>query len=432
MTRAKLIIRSPGKPDQEVVLAGGASIGLAFDNSIRVDVDGVSRYHAIIEQKDDGFWLSDLGSRNGTTVNGSAVSGSCKLGDGDSVVLGGAASLEFRLTHEQSSAGAAGTHGRGRSDLPNSTPEDPKAQRDSAGRRALFVGLAILAVVIGAFVLAQVLSPSRSIAGGGKTSGNSAGTATGGPDRSDSKPTAPPPENTDRGRVDPDKSETVTNREPTANDVQRMCEGLADKISQKGTRVFESDMVRLVQQRTSVYRDYRSEDAERYRYQINAAFSAHGLHPLLGFVTAMSRTKFKPAPISEGVVGLWKMPRTIARSYLLSNDSEAVLGNPKESADIAARYIKDLVVAFPSEDFMYALACFGMNQEKAYELKKRLDQVAPSDSSDRRNFWKMVKDGIVTEEQARAVIDFLAAGIVGMNPDHFDLKTKRLDSLYYS
>src|SRR6185503_10464022 len=137
MTSAKLIIRSPGQPDQEVRLAGGVSIGRAFDNSIRVDVEGVSRYHAIIEQKADGFWLSDLGSRNGTTVNGAAVVGERKLGNGDSLVLGGVASLAFRLTNEQSSAGEAGSRGSATSDGQSPGQENPKPQSDSAGRRAL-------------------------------------------------------------------------------------------------------------------------------------------------------------------------------------------------------------------------------------------------------------------------------------------------------
>ena len=400
-------------------------MGRAFDNSIRVDVEGVSRYHAIIEQKADGFWLSDLGSRNGTTVNGTAVSEERKLENGDSLVLGGVASLEFRLTREQSSA--EGADGRG-----SAANDRQPAQENSAGRRALMMGLAIVAVVIGAFVLAHLLTSRKPPVEDSRAGGKGAATSTADNDSSAARVTVAPPADTDRLPVDPDQSQTATQLEPSASDVQRMCEGLADKISQKGTRVFENDMVRLVQQRTSVYRDYRSEDAERYRYQINAAFSARGLHPLVGFVTAMSRSRFKPGPVSESAVGLWKMPKTIARSYLLSNDSEAVLGNPRESADIAARYIKDLVVAFPSEDFMYALACFGMSQEKAYELKKRLDQVAPPESSDRRDFWKMVKSGIVSEDQARTVIDFFAAGIVGMNPDQFFLKTKRLDSLYFS
>ena len=123
-------------------------MGRAFDNSIRVDVEGVSRYHAIIEQKADGFWLSDLGSRNGTTVNGTAVSEERKLENGDSLVLGGVASLEFRLTREQSSA--EGAHGRGSAANDRQSP----AKENSTSRRALMMGLVIVAVVIGAFVLA--------------------------------------------------------------------------------------------------------------------------------------------------------------------------------------------------------------------------------------------------------------------------------------
>src|SRR6185436_18380824 len=134
MTSAKLIIRSPGRPDQEVRLAGGASMGRAFDNSIRVDVEGVSRYHAVIEQKADGFWLSDLGSRNGTTVNGAAVSADRKLESGESLILGGSATVQFcvengSLAAEPSKAAAGGTE--------TASPPDSTEERSSGVKRAL-------------------------------------------------------------------------------------------------------------------------------------------------------------------------------------------------------------------------------------------------------------------------------------------------------
>jgi DNA-binding winged helix-turn-helix (wHTH) protein len=45
----------------------------------------ISRKHAEIVRKDDGFWLKDLGSKNGTFVNGKEVRDSVKLQDGDEI-----------------------------------------------------------------------------------------------------------------------------------------------------------------------------------------------------------------------------------------------------------------------------------------------------------------------------------------------------------
>src|SRR5437016_11249741 len=44
-------------------------IGRGADNDIVIDMDNVSRSHARVFQKDDGFFLEDLGSTNGSYVN---------------------------------------------------------------------------------------------------------------------------------------------------------------------------------------------------------------------------------------------------------------------------------------------------------------------------------------------------------------------------
>jgi hypothetical protein len=54
-----------------------------------VDVgdDSASRRHACIEYKDGGFFLVDMGSTNGTILNGELISTS-RLADGDEIQIG--------------------------------------------------------------------------------------------------------------------------------------------------------------------------------------------------------------------------------------------------------------------------------------------------------------------------------------------------------
>jgi pSer/pThr/pTyr-binding forkhead associated (FHA) protein len=49
----------------------------------------VSRRHAVVRPVDDGVEIEDLGSANGTSVNGAAISGSKRLRNGDVVLIGG-------------------------------------------------------------------------------------------------------------------------------------------------------------------------------------------------------------------------------------------------------------------------------------------------------------------------------------------------------
>lgn len=60
------------------------SIGRAPDNSLHLPDNEVSRRHAIIQaQGEREFWLVDLGSANGTYVNGRRISQSVRLHNGD-------------------------------------------------------------------------------------------------------------------------------------------------------------------------------------------------------------------------------------------------------------------------------------------------------------------------------------------------------------
>lgn len=63
------------------------SIGRSAENHIRLVKAGVSRKHAVIRLTESGFLLEDLGSQNGTFVNGSRVP-THQLTDGDEIWIG--------------------------------------------------------------------------------------------------------------------------------------------------------------------------------------------------------------------------------------------------------------------------------------------------------------------------------------------------------
>lgn len=66
-----------------------SSLGRATTNDVVVLLDPtVSRLHAVIERYPTGFSIRDLGSANGTFVNGEPVRGEARLRTGDEVRLG--------------------------------------------------------------------------------------------------------------------------------------------------------------------------------------------------------------------------------------------------------------------------------------------------------------------------------------------------------
>jgi len=68
--------------------AGDIVVGRSEKADIILDDYSVSRRHARLFRRDDGWFVEDLGSRNGTLLNGRAVSGSAPLGAGDIVRIG--------------------------------------------------------------------------------------------------------------------------------------------------------------------------------------------------------------------------------------------------------------------------------------------------------------------------------------------------------
>jgi FHA domain len=66
----------------------GATLGRLPENSISLTDGRLSRHHARIEFRDGAYWLSDLGSQNGTLVNDHALTEAHLLQPGDIIELG--------------------------------------------------------------------------------------------------------------------------------------------------------------------------------------------------------------------------------------------------------------------------------------------------------------------------------------------------------
>src|SRR6476661_10560469 len=84
---ARLILAT-AEGQQAIELRPINSLGRHPNNSIQLLDKIVSKEHCILEQRDSGFVLRDLGSLNGTYVNGERVRGELMLRHGDEIALG--------------------------------------------------------------------------------------------------------------------------------------------------------------------------------------------------------------------------------------------------------------------------------------------------------------------------------------------------------
>lgn len=507
MPGVKFIISQPGHRKREIEFSGGVtSIGRAPDNTICLQGDAnVSRYHSVIEARGDQLWLSDLGSANGTTVNGEQIRAERELKNGDRVCVGGTSVIEFRADASPNGSGAPGTTvtgaGAGGSAAASEAPAvsgvpqtagaspsglaassapavagagtassaaaaaAPAAAPAASGISPMYIALgAIVGLVLigGAGVVLYsvlgggssatnkgptteppVVTPSSNsggdgspVAGNGNASSDTGGGTAGGSDSGAGTNNSGTPTVSGTG------TEGNTVSTSSGVDVRSLAEGLAGELTQKsGTSyVFDPMFVKLIDSHITEYKvSGYGASAKKYSGVINKAFGDEGLDPLFGYLLAMSRSRFNPAATATGA-GLWQLPQALAKdSGYLGKDDPSVLSAPDQlrSAQVAAAYLKALIGALDGKDnFMYAIAVYGLPVDQAGQVRAQLDKVVPN-PEDRRDFWKTLRlgaaAGVVTKEQnaqlqegVDRVARFLAAGIVAENPAKFALKEQPL------
>jgi pSer/pThr/pTyr-binding forkhead associated (FHA) protein len=75
------------------------SVGRSADNQISLASDSVSRHHAIVLFSGGVYIVKDLGSKNGTRINGELITGEHKLNNDDKVAFGDI-KLTFKLDED--------------------------------------------------------------------------------------------------------------------------------------------------------------------------------------------------------------------------------------------------------------------------------------------------------------------------------------------
>jgi len=86
-----VVERSPGRTPrvgERFLLRASTSIGRDVGNDIPLPDEAASARHAVLELRDGEWWLEDLGSTNGTLVNGMRIERAERLRFGDELGIG--------------------------------------------------------------------------------------------------------------------------------------------------------------------------------------------------------------------------------------------------------------------------------------------------------------------------------------------------------
>lgn len=504
MEEPKLIIDS----EKEFVLENElTSIGRASDNDISFpDDSNVSRYHAEIEQRGDDFWIIELGSFNGTTVNGERIETEKPLNDGDVVLFGGTSEIEILLTQRLKPEAKDEKTSEDQKTAPAAAkPEAPSEPKPSKFPVVLILaavvcGLAVILVVAAVLfyfnqevadcsakatiikpenndVLKEITQIEIELTGGecvrkasyrvedkefassesppfsvslspdefsefsdglirnlkvvlfdekGKEISQSNEVAIFVETLEVEKPTLTSGNGSGNTSQTPTnkKSNRPKNNQISASDSIQLSKKIISQFSGSHKYKFDRRFLQEVRKRNAEYvSEGYFERADKYRDVINIQFiQERNLDPPLGFILAMSRSRFIPPTQPDGA-GLWRMANKliVENSYNGLCGSEPITSETQKCAAIASSsYLKDIVLNVFEGDIIYGIAAFGMSSQEAAAWKSTLP-------ANRTDFWKVIKN----PKQREEVVRFFAAAMVIENPQKFGLKNDRPISKLY-
>jgi pSer/pThr/pTyr-binding forkhead associated (FHA) protein len=179
-----IVLEGPGKGTTHAVHGTQMTLGRQADNQIVINDHRVSRHHAQLSWRGTSYVLEDLGSANGTWVNGAKVTNPVTLKPGDTVGLSQDIKLLFSdqpdasdktyLTPGMAGAGAAGAAYPASAGAmvpqPPSLPTAPPSEGSSSGMMAFGIGglialvgaLALVAVGAAIYFLSKPASPTST------------------------------------------------------------------------------------------------------------------------------------------------------------------------------------------------------------------------------------------------------------------------------
>lgn len=149
--------------------------------------------------------------------------------------------------------------------------------------------------------------------------------------------------------------------------------------------------------------------AEPYRRVVGEILEANGIPEIIFYLGVIESGYRTDARSHAAAVGVWQFIPATGKRYGLKIDSYVdERRDPMRSTEAAAKYLKDLYNVFNSWEL--ALAAYNAGEGRI------LRAVMAGKS---RDFWKLADKGVLPTETEDYVPKFLAASLIGENPELF-------------
>jgi len=388
----------------------------------------LSREHLKIEKLGDQFLVSDLGSSNGTQLNGQPLSSPVKIANGDRADLGGGLTVEFVVRvfdpyaadeegeedePDEDQAGADATAAEASDGYAPSA-----ATAETAGPGGFSWGWFVIAPLLGIFMLVAVIGIIFILASGSSsesgetnkggfvyshdpvddpspekstTTSSPSGTTTSGTDNSSGANVAPPPPTVgDNPKVEQAAAaflRRAAQHDTTAFLTSEQTKKVSDKIKQIGSSPALADNI---------------NSARKSAAQITSIATAKGLPPQLLATAALTQ---------------------------LGSSRGDVLQKAQSMAEILGQF-QTQIGSELSDDSLLMIAAYDQGEHGNFQgLRNMLQDLAtkfPESSRQIRSIWFLQKNGKITETEFDFALRFLAIGTITQKPKDFGINADPL------
>jgi pSer/pThr/pTyr-binding forkhead associated (FHA) protein len=424
MTELWLKYRDEKGDDRKVRVAGSPFIiGRHSECDLSIPSGKLSRQHVKIEAFAEVFVVSDLGSSNGTTLNGADLREPAALEDGDVLNLGGGVEMAVELASDKPKAGKPKAADEDADDV-GAADQSASAAGGAGGAVSTaaasnnssiptFVFIAAPALVV-LFLLCGggLLIFSGGIGGGNNSRGNRIETYYPTPDET--------PENSPTPRSSPTASNGAVSSPSPASSAAPTPEITDEK------KKIEINSAAFLQR-------IAANDPTAFLKSTEIDIVAAKLAPLKGSSTLAQNLKavkqnasqFESLAQSKGL-----KPQFLAVAALTEIGSGS--GNPLEVAQKMLPIFAELRISLANnlaDDNLMMIAAYDQGKAgKFKDLRNALEALAKKNPSvsprEIRTIWFLKRQGKITDAEYEFALRFLAIGTITRNPKDFGVNAE--------
>jgi pSer/pThr/pTyr-binding forkhead associated (FHA) protein len=380
------------------------SIGRTPENDLCIEDSSLSRRHALIENIEGRFNLSDCGSSNGTLINGAAVAALTELSDWDVLTFGGVGDILVRIEDDASVAdptaavnAASPLLAQGPAIAPARSSKPIVSDQSWLSGPVIAVSSAVIIILVAGLALLII-----------KTSNSR-----GGPKPAITKKQQPAidDDNNDNSASLPNDSAPT----PSVGDSGQSNPGAVDSSALPNIEAFASKVL------TGISRDPHPVLTERPLADINGQVQRYKGSPSLAEeLRAMKGVLPQVAATAKGngLTTPLAVYATLARI-----DKDGGRGDPAQVAASLCPSLAKMRATFGDETFNDSLLSVAALEEGA-SLQSKITKLAGrvNDSvATIRSVWYLHDHQVISDQTHNFVLRFIAIGVIAQDPRKFGI-----------